>query len=535
MSLLRTTSWIALGTVASRATGLIEALVLAAAIGTVRSVGADAYATATIVPASIYALIGGGLFTSFLVPQIVRASQAADAGRAYVNKLLTIAAIGFAAVALAATALSPLLMYLYGQRGGALVLACGLALWSFPQVFFLGLSAVLGEVLNARRFFGWSTWAPVANNVIGISGLLLFVLYFGASGYRVASDYSTAAIVLLGASGLAGVAAQVVVLVFGWRSNGLSFRPDFRWRGVGLASTGRTAGWTIAMLAATQLAGLLQTAVANGAAGVGPSTGALGYAWLIFMLPHSLVTVSLLTVYYPRLSTAAAERDIEQVHSLLGQTIRAVLPLIVLADVSLIVAAEPIARLLTHGPQDARALSLIIVGYLIGLVPFTLLAVVQRCFYALGDSRTPFSYTLVQVVLVSAGFLACMFLPIGFRALGIALVTTIGGLVQSAIAWRLFRRRTGRAPLGLSRTAKSTSAAALSALVLGVAALLLANSVFGADVVTANWLTAIVTTVVLTVISAGAYVLGLRLTYSTELTAALQRLSRRPQATKAGT
>jgi putative peptidoglycan lipid II flippase len=524
MSLVRTTSWIALGTATSRATGLLEALVLAAAIGTVRSVGADAYATATLVPASIYALIGGGLFTSFLVPQIVRASQGADRGQAYVNKLLTIALLGFAVVALVATALSPLLMYVYGQRGASLMLATGLALWSFPQVFFLGMSAVLGEVLNARRIFGWSTWAPVANNVVGIGGLLLFVLWFGAAGHRSADSYSSAAVVLLGVSGLAGVVVQVVVLALGWRTNELRFRPDFRWRGVGLMATGRTAGWTIGMLTVTQLVGLLQTTVANQASGAGPSTGALGYAWLIFMLPHSLIAVSLLTVYYPRLSAAAAIGDDHALRRNLSSTIRTVLPLIVLADVLLLVTAEPIARLLTHGPGDAQALAVVIVGYLIGLVPFTILAIVQRCFYALGDTRTPFTYTLVQVVLVTAGFLACLQLPLEWHALGIAVVTSAAGAVQSVVAWRLLRRRMRHALLGLASTARSTVVAGAAALVFGTAALIGANALFGADDITATWLSAIAAAATLGTGTVVVYLLGLRLTGSAALQQATVRL-----------
>ncbi|MFD1722943.1 murein biosynthesis integral membrane protein MurJ [Amnibacterium endophyticum] len=496
----------------------MEALVLAAAIGTVRSIGADAYATATVVPASIYALIGGGLFTSFLVPQIVRASRGTDQGQAYVNKLLSLAAVGFAVVAVLATALSPLLMFVYGQRGPGWVLACGLALWSFPQVFFLGLSAVLGEVLNARRVFGWSTWAPVANNVVGIAGLALFVVLFGAVGHRDAAGYSTLAVVVLGASGLAGVAVQVLVLMLGWRVSGPRFRPDFRWRSVGLAATGRTGGWTIAMLASTQLVGLLQAAVANQAAGVGPSTGALGYAWLIFMLPHSLVTVSLLTVFYPRLSSAAASEDAAAFRSILSRTIRTVLPLIALANVALLVAAEPIARLLTHGPRDAQALAVIIDVYLLGLVPFTILAIVQRCFYALGDTRTPFLYTLVQVAIVGAGFAVTALLPL------IAAATTAAGIVQASLAWRLLRKRMGRVLLGLRASTRSIGTAATGALLVGGLALVAANGTLGTDAILAAWPPALAAAAVLAVLTTAAYLTGLKLTGSVALQEASTRL-----------
>src|SRR3712207_7629388 len=58
---------------------------------------------------------------------------------------------------------------------------------------------------------------------------------------------------------------------------------------------------------------------------------------------------------------------------------------------------------LFRSTEATNAMALVLVAYLLGLLPFTALFVVQRCFYALADTRTPFRFTLVQVVLVVAG------------------------------------------------------------------------------------------------------------------------------------
>jgi putative peptidoglycan lipid II flippase len=76
-------------------------------------------------------------------------------------------------------------------------------------------------------------------------------------------------------------------------------------------------------------------------------------------------------------------------------------------------------------------------------VAFCILFVVQRTFYALGDTRTPFFFTLFQVVLVIAGVLCCALLPREWIAFGIALVVTVSGTLQAGLATWLLRKRLG--------------------------------------------------------------------------------------------
>ena len=78
----------------------------------------------------------------------------------------------------------------------------------------------------------------------------------------------------------------------------MRYRPDFAWRGVGLGTAGRMAGWTFGMLLLTTLAGIVQTLVLGTASGENASIAAVDYAWLIFMLPHSVITVSIATAYF---------------------------------------------------------------------------------------------------------------------------------------------------------------------------------------------------------------------------------------------
>ncbi len=96
---------------------------------------------------------------------------------------------------------------------------------------------------------------------------------------------------------------------------GFRFRPRWDWRQAGLSTAGRVAGWTFAALAAGQVGILVVTRITTAAgqvSGHAPDVAnnvAYNNAFTIFMLPHSLVTVSLLTAMFTRLSGHAAAGD----------------------------------------------------------------------------------------------------------------------------------------------------------------------------------------------------------------------------------
>jgi putative peptidoglycan lipid II flippase len=335
---------------------------------------------------------------------------------------------------------------------------------------------VLGEVLNARKRFGAYTWAPVANNVVAIAVLGLFLAIFGTVDPGRGAALPPAQTALLAGGTTFGLVVQAGVLALVWRRAGLSFTPDFRWRGVGLRATGQAAGWTFAMLVLTQAAGFLQNQVATGVSSpVNPSSTALLNAWLLFMLPHSIITVSLATAFYPRMSEHAAEGRPEAVRDDLSAVLRVTLIAMGAATVALLAAALPVTAIFSASnkylttAEQAHVVAPVLVAYLVGLLPFTVLYVVQRCFYALSDTRTPFRFTVAQLVVVVPGLLLCTLLPPAWTAAGIAAVISLGGIVQLVIAVVLLRRKIG--PLMDSHLAgalRRLAAAGVPALAVGL-------------------------------------------------------------------
>lgn len=452
----RASALLASGTLVSRILGFISGVVLAQTLGSYGT-GANTFALANQLPNNIYAIIAGGLLSAVFVPAIVRAGLHDDGGTRFVNRLVTLAIVAFIAVAAIATIAAPALVNLYALSGDTgfsdadLALAVAFAYWCLPQVLFYALYSLLGEVLNARGVFGPFTWAPVLNNLVAIAGLIAFTVVFGAgAGRGGAQDWTPQMVGVLAGSATLGVAAQALVLCLFWRRAGLRYRPDFHWRGVGLGAAGKAAAWTFGMILVTQLAGIVQTNVASLAAGEDanhPSLAVLRYTWLIFMLPHSIAAVSIATAYFTRMSTHARDGKLAEVRTDLSTSLLTIGLITVFASIGLIVLAFPFSRLFVAagsaagGYLEIVGMAPVLMAFLVGLVPFSMLHVLRRTFYALEDTRTPFFITVFQAVLFVLGALLCSLLPLEYIAFGLAVVTTVAGIAQTTLAAILLRRR----------------------------------------------------------------------------------------------
>ena len=466
------------GTIVSRILGFVRAVMLAATIG-VTTDAADAFGVANQLPNNVYAIIVGGVLNAVLVPQLVRARSMADGGKGYIDRFVTLAVSVFFVVTLVFTIAAPVLVRLYTSAWSEdqLALATAFAYWCLPQLFFYGMYSIFGEVLNSRSAFGPFMWAPVLNNVVSIAGLGAFIVIFGAdpTGIRLVEAWGGDRIALLAGSATLGVAAQAIILLFSWRKIGLSFRLNFRFRGFGLGPALRAASWSLAMVLVTQIGGLVQTMVASTAvsgrdSGIEvASVAASAIAWLIFMLPHSVVTVSIATAYFTRMSQHAAAKRIVEFKQDLTTGLRVIGLVSVISSGLLMLLAYPVARVFVGEYPATIALGNVIMAFMVGLVPFSFVYMMQRAFFALEDTRTPFLFTSVQIGIHIAGSLTLgQLMPKQWLVVSLALLTTFSVLIQGSIAYGLLRRRIGGlAGSGVIRSIGAYVLAAIPALGLG--------------------------------------------------------------------
>ncbi|NLU70323.1 murein biosynthesis integral membrane protein MurJ [Streptomyces sp. HNM0574] len=397
--LRRSSILMAAGTVVSRATGMLRTVLQAAALGT--GLLATTYNQANTVPTSLYFLLIGGALNSVLVPQLVRArAEHADGGRAFEQRLVTLVMCVLGVGTALAVWAAPQIVSLYQQdtpeNHEAFELTVVFARFLLPQIFFYGLFSMLGQVLNARERFGAMMWTPVLNNIVLLT---MFGIYLGMMTVPDSvSDITPAQVTLLGLGTTGALAVQALALVPYTRAAGFRFRPRFDWRGTGLRKSVTAARWTLLFVLANVVASTLVTRYASAADQALPKDGvgftAYSYAQTIWMLPQSVITVSLITALLPRMSRAVVEHRLDDLRADLSRALRVSGVVIVPAAFFFVAFGPQTAQLLfSHGTADAASaqpLGHMLQAFGLGLIPFSAQYLLLRGFYAFEDTRTPF-------------------------------------------------------------------------------------------------------------------------------------------------
>ena len=450
--ILRSSSVMAVGTVASRITGLVKNSVLLAAIGS--GVFADTYTVANILPTVVYVLLIGGAINAVFVPQLVRHMKSdEDKGDAYAQRLFSAVAIVLFFITVAAVLAAPWLVQLYGGRYWShqdLEVATAFARFLLPQIFFYGVFTVVSQVLNTRGRFGPPMFAPVVNNIVIIATASMFLAITTTN--VTTHNVTDGEIALLGLGTTLGAVLQALALWPALRASGLKLRFRTDLRGAGLGKAWTLARWTMALVLINQLGTLVAIRLANGVnASTTADAGATVYsnAFTVFMLPQSVITVSVVTALLPQLSGWAAEGRFDMVRERLGWTLRTTGALMVPLAASLVVLGVPIAVLLFRhgdfGSEAARTLGLTLSAFAIGLPAFSAYYVLLRGFYSLEDTRTPtFNAILLNGLNIVLAVTAVALLDPDLAIPGLGLAYALSYWIALVALGLQLRKRLGR-------------------------------------------------------------------------------------------
>ena len=397
------------GTAASRVTGQVRTILLAWALGTT-GYAANAYQAGSMIPQVIYTLVSGGIFNAVLVPQIVRTLKAKDA-ETKLNKLITLAITMLLGVTLLMAIATPLLTRLYVNGSPeTMALATSFTLWCMPQIFFYGLYTVVGQILAAKDHFVTYAWSSVGANVISCIGFGTFIALFGRATERPLEFWTPTKIALTAGAWTLGVAFQALVLFIPLTKIGLRYRPKFGIHGIGLRSMGPVAIWSVGIVIVDQIGNILITRVATSA----PFTAQLKLhinpldvagnatyqnAYTIYMLPYSLIAVSVATAIFPKISRAIAERNLAEARNDLSQSLRVMGLIMCFFGAAFVVLPLPI--ILSLLPSVTVREALLMCGPLVALgfgIPFaSSYLIIQRTFYSFEDGRNPFLFTVMSI------------------------------------------------------------------------------------------------------------------------------------------
>jgi putative peptidoglycan lipid II flippase len=451
--LFRASGIMALGTIISRITGFIRGILIVSVLGT--ALLADTYNVANTMPNILYNLLVGGALTAIFIPQLVRSFDHEDGGDGFASRLVTtISLILFILVGIGVYC-APALVRLYAPEfftPGFEVekeIAIAFTRYCLPQIFFLGLFTMLGQVANARGSFGPLMWAPIANNIVGIALFGGFLLFAPSVSLKTITSQQ---VQILGWGTTLSVVVQALVLIPVVKRLGVKLRPQ--WGLAGLGKSFGLAGWTLIYVLISQLGYLVTVNVATSAAvrsaqegvvrGVGftPYT----YAYFVMLLPYSIITISIITAILPHLSRLAVANNRAEVRVQLLRAIKLVGVITIPSSVAFFFFGPLITQVIFIGIplEDSRYIGYVLSALSFGLVSFSINLILIRGFNAFEDTRTQvLSILIINIISVALSYLFLHLLKNQWVTIGLGAAFSISYLVGLLITLRLLKKHTG--------------------------------------------------------------------------------------------
>ncbi len=454
-STVGTSAMMAVASFVSRIIGFVRNALIGITLG--GGIG-DAFTSAQFLPGQIYELLLGGILSSVLVPLLVRRRKAdPDGGLEFTRKLLTFAVVSLGIATALVVIAAPAITWI--QAGDSTIPGYGslvthFAYWILPIIFFTGLSALIGAVLNTRGHFAAPTWAPILNSLVVIAACGVFIVSFGTAGDLTAADVTPLQIAVMGGGMLLGMVAQAVGLLPALRKVGFSWK--WRWspRSLGLGEIGRLAGWMLCYVGANQIAVFVVVRILNRVAGKdSASVLAFNNVFLLVTMAHGIIGVSVMTALLPKMSAAAADGRNAEVSADLSRAIRLVT--VALAPISVIygVLGAPISVMLfqggAFGNSAALATGKVLVVAAFAVIPLSISYLCTYTFYSLQGNRTAALINLpVVAIRIAAYFVLAGVLNASLSAAGMTAANAISYAASAVISLAVLRRKIGRLNLG---------------------------------------------------------------------------------------
>jgi putative peptidoglycan lipid II flippase len=463
----------ATGSIISRVTGFLRTAAIGAAIGAV-AVGND-YNLANTLPGMVYELLLGGVLASVVIPLLVRArTRDADKGEAYTQRLLSLAVVFLAGATAVAVLFAPVFTFLLAGRSTPAderSLITTLSYLLLPMIFFYGLAALFAAVLNTRGHFAMPTFAPILNNLLVIGMALSLLVFRPIRDTHDPASLTAGQVAVLGLGTTLGIVVQASALLPALRRVGFAWRWRWDFRELYLREIGRVSAWMLAYVVASQVALLVVLRLAQSAAkrsdnAAGPLI--FNNAFLIFMMAHGIVAVSIITALMPRMAAAAAEHRSQDLTAQLSLGTRLTGVVLVPATAAYVVLGRPLAVSLfqygRYGHASAIATGWVIAVAGLGLVPFAISQLQLFAFYAMPDTKTPALVNIPVVILrIAVDLVVFVVLPAGGVAAGLMGGNAISFVLAAALGYWLLRRRFGR--LGLRQITSTMFRLGVAALV----------------------------------------------------------------------
>lgn len=468
--ILRSASIVAFVTAISRICGYLRDQRVALLLGT--SPAADAFILAFRIPNLFRRMAGGGAFGASFIPLFTRRLRGGRHAEAldFARRALWDLAVIMVIVAVLGSLFSRQVIYFFTLFGSSHLrwdLAVFLNRIIFPSVFFVGLAAVAGAVLNSFHVFGLPASTSVFFNLMVI--LFSFGFLYRPILRWAPANFQTPA-VALAVGVLLGAVAQFLIQIPAVARKGMGFAPAVSFSDPGVRRLGRLLGPALFGVSAYQINFFVDTVFATSPRMPTGSVTSLYVADRVMELVLGSYAIAMSTALLPTMSHQAAAGKFVEMKQTFAFSLRIVSFITIPASVGLILLREPIVQVLfQHGRFVAESTALTahaLLFYSLGLPAYAAIKLITPMYYSTQDTLTPARvgfYALGMNVVLNACFLYFLF---RYLANGTpALASSLTAYFNFVLLFMIFRKRYGR--LGARSIAASLGKMAWPAAAMG--------------------------------------------------------------------
>jgi len=376
----------------SRVLGLLRNRIFAGEFSAGREM--DIYFAAFRIPDLIYNIfiIGavGAVFIPVFLERAKKSKKEAMELTATVLNVFVLCVIFFALLfALFAPEIMSVLVYGFSQED--IKITVDMTRIMLLGTVFLGVSSILGNMLQAnKRFFSYAL-APILYNIGIIFGALFLVKFFGIFGLALG--------VVLGAF------MHFLIQVPPALKLGFKYKLSFNLFDPGLKKMVLLSGPRVAGLLAYQLNFIVITAIGSSLAQ--GSIAVFNFANDLQYIPIGIVALSFVTAVFPFLSESYAKKNIKEFLGKFYLTVNQILFLVIPISVFLIFERIQIVRVILGTGQfsweDTRLTAAALGLFALSVFSQSLVPLFSRAFFAMGDSKTPV-FINVSSLLINIAF-----------------------------------------------------------------------------------------------------------------------------------
>lgn len=421
---------VAFSSLVSRLLGVVRDRILAGAFGAGDTL--DVYYAAFRLPDMLFNLLVLGALSAGFIPLFAKKIRhdSDDQAEAWLvaNNLINILCFFLLVISFLGMVFAPSLMHIFapGFEASKQDLTASLSRIMFLSPVILGLSGIVGGILQSfKRFFVYSL-APIFYNAGIIIGALYFVPILGITGLAWGVIFGALMHLLIQLPTLYGL--------------GFKYRASFNFRAAEVGKIIRLMIPRTLALAISQIDLLVSTAIASTLA-IG-SLAIYNFANNLQFFPIGIFGISFATAAFPVLVQHAHEP--KRMIQYFSKVTRQILFFIIPASVIFwILRAEIIMVVLGGGAFDLAAslLTFKTLGFFIfSLFAQAIIPLLVRMFYAREDSLRPF-YVGLAAVAIDIGLALALSRLMGVS--GIALAFSVANILNFALLWLVLELQIG--------------------------------------------------------------------------------------------